>query len=236
MGKNNNFRAEISKLEEKIKELESKKTSGILDICNSCYGRFIRYTDGFEKSFDCNRLYDLKNPLDAQPEIYDFKPLGKIIKSETWYAVFTVSKAEAERIQKASSLNLSLTGVDSISLPAKLESVSLSGNNCTLVLSCDRMNQSIAYLRKETFKIEMGIYPGMKIDKRALHKNVDSDSVGVYVKYGNYLKFKNVDILFADSDFVVCDYGFDHYSDENYLQPGDKVAYMGKNLFEGKHI
>jgi len=238
MGKSNNFKAEITRLEEKVKELKDKKPSGILDIYTLYDGRFIRYTDGFEKSFDFKKSFDLKEPLDnIKPETYDFKPLGKIIKSETWYAVFTVSKAEAEKIQKASSLNLSLTGVNSLkNLPAKLESVNLSGNDYTLVLSCDRMNQSVAYLRKETFKIETGNYPGIKINKRALHKNAASNSFGVYVKYGNYLKFKNVDILFADSEFVVCDYSFNHYSDENYLQPGDKVAYTGKGLFEGKHI
>ena len=239
LGKISHSELKLNKLEDELKS--SSEPEAALSISSDCSGEFVRYTDGFENLVNYNNLSDMASFESINlisPESFKVRPLGKIVKSPTWHIVFDISDLEAEKIKKAQIINVSIEGVDWVKrVPAQVETLSCQAENTNrfkLVLSCDIMNKNIASLRKEKFKVNTGEYYGIKINKSAVHTK--RNSLGVYVKYGKHLKFKNIDIIFADEQFVICGYRPEHYSDENYIQPGDKVVYRGKNLFEGKRV
>lgn len=232
--------------EKKLEQIKSEisgvsKPKSIMDIIASDSGTLIRNTDGLENRINYSNISDIPTDETMKSIVGESSKstsLGKIVKSPTWYVIFYVSNDEAEKIKKSKNLKLSIQSIDSIkNVPTKLESLSkdtTDSGKFKLVLSCENMNNCTASLRKENFKINIGTYYGIKVSKSALHYN--KNNLGVYVKYGNHLKFKNIDVIFANEEFVLCDYDQEHYTDENYIQPGDKVVYRGKNLFQGKHI
>lgn len=238
LGKNNNILKLINDLENKKNTLYSLQNENVININSPSSGEFIRYTDGFENSFDYKNLSDIRN-LDIEnltPEKFDSKTIGKIIKSETWYVLFKVSESEAKKLRECDEIYLNADNIDCVqNIPCKIESLKNYDNNkdYILVVSCNIMNENIASLRKENFKICTRSYSGIKINKNAVHlKNTDNSDMkfGVYIRYGKHLKFKDINIIFANDDFVVCEYGTIYYNNENYLQPGDRIVIQGKKL------
>ena len=98
------------------------------------------------------------------------------------------------------------------------------------------MNKNIAFLRKENFKFNIQKYKGLKINKHAVYKNESDSSWGVYVKRGNYLKFKKINPIYWGEKEVICSYSLEEAADENYIQVGDLTVKNGKNLYDGKII
>lgn len=200
-------------------------------------GLFINNIDGFEASIHYGEVPESFNPENIIPENNERKVLGKIIKNDTWYVLLRISKDDAEKIKKGLEFNLTVEGNDSAkNIPCEVKSLSCSNNdeNCTLMLSCNYMNEDLAAIRKENFKISTGNYYGIEIPSEALHK--ENDNLGIFIKRAGYLKFKKIDIDFLGSDFLIAKYGPDYYDDENYIQPGDKIVIKGKELYDGKKV
>lgn len=200
-------------------------------------GLFINNIDGFEASIPYGEIpenFNLENISSANSER---KVLGKIIKNDTWYVLMSIPKDDAEKIKKGVDFNLTVDGKDSVvNIPCEVKSLirSQNGENFTLMLSCNYLNEHLAAIRKENFRISTGNYYGIKIPSEALHK--EGNDFGVYVKRAGYLKFKKIDIDFSGPDFLISKYGPDYYDDENYIQPGDKIVIKGKKLYDGKKV
>lgn len=238
LGKNNNVLKLINDLENKKNTLYSLQSENAININSPSSGEFIRYTDGFENSFDYKNLSNVRS-LDIEnltPEKFDSKTIGKIIKSETWYVLFNIPESEARKLKEYAEVYLTVDNIDCVqNIPCKIESLKNYDNNkdYILVVSCNIMNENIASLRKENFKICTHNYSGIKIPKNAVHlKNIDTSDMkfGVYIRYGKHLKFKDINIIFANDDFVICEYGTSYYNNESYLQPGDRIVIQGKKL------
>jgi len=115
------------------------------------------------------------------------------------------------------------------------------------------MSPGIASLRNETVKIDLKTYKGLRIQKSALHDDYVEKAIenedgttksekkkvqGVYVVQGNQLKFKQVSILFAGEDFILCD----PQPEDGVLFNGttiemyDKIVTEGADLYDGKVV
>lgn len=245
MGKDINLNERIENLKaEKNKLLAStpKRTSSIT-VPES--GDFISSTDGYEK------IIDYKTVPISRFENFDFESissnnlksntLGKIIKSETWYAVCQINSQDAQKIHVNQEAKINVPSSDfTFDLPCKIESISKnSKEGYVMVISCDYMNKELALMRKENFKVNLGEYSGLKIKKSAIHNYSGENGVfksGVYVKSGGYLKFKQVNPIFVQSSEVICSYNSEQSLDEKYLQPGDSIIVSGTDLYENKKL
>ncbi len=206
-------------------------------------GKFLRFTDGYETKLNYNNLLsgDIKN-LDFNnifPALSESdKAIGKIVKSDTWYSIFYLPVEEGERLKDIYDAKLNVINTDGSNeyLPSKIELVTpCEENKMIVVISCDYMNSNLAIIRKEEIELNLGDYSGIKINKSSLHKKNNSE-FGVFVKRGNYLKFKRVKIIFSKDDFVICSQDPRYIKDEDYLQAGDSVVVSGKNLYDGKKV
>ena len=141
-------------------------------------------------------------------------------------------------------------------IPAKILYVnqnSAENEKSVAVLQCNYMNDALSKLRQENVEIIVNEYEGLKISKSALHDDDITYTVkddagnetekkervqGVYVQYGMELVFKQVSIVYAGDDFIICN----ETPDKGKLLNGttvalyDKVVTEGGDLFNGKII
>ncbi len=140
-------------------------------------------------------------------------------------------------------------------IPAEIYRINQSSkdSNAVVILRCDYMEDGLLEARQEPIEIGMGTYTGLRVSKRAIHDDYvtkttydDNDNPhkeekkvqGVYVLYGSEVQFKQISILYADSDYVICDTN----PAEGILFNGetislyDKVIVKGDDLYDGKVI
>lgn len=233
-------------LKEKVEDLKGKQYSiGVSSekesILAPCCGKFVDYTDGFENKIPYNEISNIHS-IDNIPRdntYSDESVLGKIIKKDTWYAIFNISDEEAGKIKKSTDLCFDIDGRDYVkNIPCEIKLLRKENDTgkYTFILSCDYMNDALSKIRKETFKIITKSVFGIKIPQSSLRRNNKENELGVFVDRAGYVKFKKINIIFSDSDFVISEYNSDFYNDENYIQPGDKIITSGVNLYEGKKV
>ena len=232
LDKTNYIDKKISKLSDELDSLNKFNAQEIYSIKSDYNGVFANFTDGYEFEFD-NNLNELLEKININKTEYPNNVIGKIVKSNVWYAVLDLDVNDVDKLSENMTVKVSVDGYMNEIL-CKIE----RKINNKIIISCDYMNKNLVLLRKNNFKLNLGEYNGIKINKSALRKKDESpDSPwGVFVKRGKYLRFKKINIVFSDKNFIICDYGPKYYSDENYVQNGDKIVINGKNLYENKKI
>lgn len=246
LGKDVNLDDRLQKLKDEKNKLLSLSSKNISYINAPDSGDFMRHTDGYEN------IVDYKNIVSSDLKNFDFEnvnsdnlqrdTLGKIIKSETWYAVCMINSEDKNRIKVGQEAKIDMPSSNfAFNIPCKIESVvkKADSEQYMMIISCDYMNKELALLRKENFKINLGEYSGLKINKDAIHKYSDENGVfqsGVYVKLSGYLRFKKTNPIFINSSEVICSYNAEESADEKYLQPGDFVVVKGMDLHENKKV
>ncbi len=245
-GKNINLGDKIKVLKDEKERLLSHlpKSASVINSPES--GEFVNHTDGYENIVDYKSItssnFENLNFDDISTSSSNVNQIGKIIKSETWYIICKISNDECSKINVGAEVSVSMPSFDlSLSLPFRVESIAQKSNTSDFImlLSCDYMNKELLSVRKEKFRINLKEYSGIKISKSAIHKSKNEGNgfeTGVFVRSGNYLKFKKAKPIFWLGSDVICSYTSEEANDENYMQPGDNVVVRGTTLYVGKHV
>ena len=147
-----------------------------------------------------------------------------------------------------------MTEASTEAIPAEIYKITQNPDGKALViLQCDYMNNGLLQARQEPIEIGLGTYTGLRVSKRAIHDDYVTKTTydendnshkeqkkvqGVYVLYGSEVQFKQISILYADDDYVICD----TQPEEGILFNGetislyDKVIVKGDDLYDGKVI
>lgn len=256
-GKINNFNAEISALQSQADTLRSAAGSSIGSVVTPKAGYFTEFCDGYETAFNFEEidkltLDDLHNVKKAS---IPSNAAGKVVSNVTWYVACEVTSDEASSLTVwDSSVTVLFKEATTEAIPAEIFKIQQAGDNRALViLSCDYMDKGILEARSEPIEIGMGTYTGLRVSRRAIHDDYvtkvtydENDNAhkeqkkvqGVYVLYGSEVQFKQISILYADEDYVICDTN----PEEGILFNGrtvslyDKVIIKGDDLYDGKVI
>ena len=258
-GEHGNFDDKINELKNELSSLRASTGSPAGTVTTASSGYFVGKVDGYENCFDINELdsvyySDLKK---VQAETVDpDEYVGKIIKGVNWYLVCPVTTDEATNIShNSSAVSVRMPYAVSGDIPAKVMYVNnLSDEDkAVVVLRCNYMSDAISKLRNETVEIVVNSYEGLKISKSAIHdaeltrtvedengnKKTETKVVqGVYVEYGNELRFRQIIIEYSAEDYVICT----EEPDRSLLFNGstvslyDKVVIEGGDLYDGKLI
>lgn len=257
---------EQGNLAEKITELKAERDAAKA-VCGAPTGKiesqyagyFVSKVDGYEKVFDTAKLdeitaADVENaaPDNIDPDAY----IGKVIHNVNWYLLCPVSSDEATELSHTdSAIKVRLPSVADDPIPAQIVCVNSynEGKRALAVLQCNYMSNALSNLRKENVEIIVNEYEGLKISKSALHDDevtyYEEDAQGndiekkervqgVYVQHGAELVFKQVNIAYAGSDFIIVN----ENPPEGALLNGstvklyDKVVIEGGDLFNGKIV
>lgn len=201
-------------------------------------GVFSSYTDGYENIIDFDKaeetsVKEFKSALSAVDKSKDVADnVGKLVTSYTWYVQTLVSTDTVKNLENGDYVNIVLKDDSSKEFKAKIVSgadVSLGQKETLLVLKLNEMDADIAKLRKAEIEIRRNNYEGIKIPSEALH--VVDGKKGVYVLIASQIKFREVNIIYSDDDYVLAEYD---ESNTNSIHLYDKIITQGKDLKDGK--
>ena len=201
-------------------------------------GVFSNYTDGYENIIDFDKaeetsVKEFKSALKAVDKSQDVADnVGKLVTSYTWYVQTLVSTDTVKNLENGDYVNIVLKDDSSKEFKAEIVSgadVSLGQKETLLVLKLNEMDADIAKFRKAEIEIRRNKYEGIKIPSEALH--VVDGKKGVYVLIASQIKFREVNIIYSDDDYVLAEYD---ESNTNSIHLYDKIITQGKDLKDGK--
>ncbi len=252
-----NFNAEINDLSAEIETLRSSAGKSTGSIESPKAGYFSEYCDGYENAVKYSDIDNLT--LDGlrnikQSDVPD-NTAGKVVSNVKWFVACEVSHDEAQNLTIwDSAVTVLLTEASTEAIPAEIYKITQNSDGKALViLQCDYMNNGLLQARQEPIEIGLGTFMGLRVSKRAIHDDYVTKTTydendnshkeqkkvqGVYVLYGSEVQFKQISILYADDDYVICD----TQPEEGVLFNGetislyDKVIVKGDDLYDGKVI
>lgn len=227
-GKVPNFDDKIAALNEEKETLAATAEDPIAEITSPVAGYFISYTDGYEGQYDYSKAKDitqgdLDSALKASKDDVGKDVIGKVISGLNWYIACPVTADEALQINTNSetvSVNMPFATTEAIPVSVSAINQQSKTSDGVLVLQCKYMSPELSYLRNETVRIDVKTYKGIRVSKDSIHdreveitsEDENGNSVtetqkvrGVYVQYGNEITFKQISIIYAGDDYVLCD-------------------------------
>lgn len=235
MGETADFSAQLSALKSEREQLSSSlpAAKGTLKAAQSGY--FVSKADGYEKALTCDNLDKITpeylNGIKA--ESVNENIVGKIVSDYEWYIAAEVSINESLNYKEGESLTIYTSVKSYPKLPVTVSKINISESSggAVVLFACNDMNSELASMRTGPMTVVKKEYSGLKVPKSAL-RVVDSKR-GVYVLTGMQVKFVEVNVLFADGEYIICE---KQTSDDTVLRLYDEVIVKGKNLYDGKII
>lgn len=201
-------------------------------------GVFSSYTDGYENLIDYSKAEEttidgFKSALKVVDKAQNVSNnIGKLVTSYTWYVQTLVSADTVKNLENGDYVNIVLKDDTSKSFKAEIVNgaeIALGQKETLLVLKLNEMDADIAKLRKAEIEIRRNTYEGIKVPSEALH--VLDGKKGVYVLIASQVKFREVNAIYSDDDYVLAEYD---ESNEKSIHLYDKIITQGKDLKDGK--
>ena len=195
--------AEINNLKLEMLQPVDVKTSD-----RSAY--FVSYCDGYEdelkKSDIKNLTADYLKTVEDK-KLTDENIIGKTIDSYDWYIAGIVDNTNTS--YEAGQRIKIKTESSPEEHDAEIIDVIDNGNpaECVIVASSDEFGYSLVQHRCERTEIIKGVYNGLKVPRKAIRfqKNSDSDEKckGVYILQGEQVVFRKIDVIYEGNDYVL---------------------------------
>jgi len=118
-------------------------------------------------------------------------------------------------------------------IPARVAEIKSdeTSDEVVVIFSVERLNPEIALLRNENVTIKFYNYSGIKVDRSSLR--LVNGELGVYIKYGDVVKFRKINIIYETEDYIVS--GLTD-SGDSYLSMYDEIIVTGKDLYIDKKL
>lgn len=235
MGETTDFSAQLSALKAQKEQLSASLPAAKGTLTAAQSGYFVSKTDGYEKALTCDNLDAITpeylNSINA--ESTDEGIVGKIVSDYQWYIAAEVSINESLNYKEGDNLTIytSVKSYPKLQVTVSQINMSDSQSSAVVLFACNDMNSELASIRTGPMTVVKKEYSGLKIPKKAL-RVVDSKR-GVYVLTGMQVKFVEVNVIFTDGEYMICE---KQTSDSTVLRLYDEVIVKGKNLYDGKII
>ena len=207
-------------------------------VISDVSGYYVALSDGYETLTDFSGVRELTAAdVDAlnnsTPRAVPAGTVGKLVTQFSWYLVCNVKAKEIYGIDAGDSVSVNFlhSSVGSVNMYVAAINEGEQEGIVTMILKSNKMSSSIATLRKETVRISVERYKGYVVDPKAV-RTVEG-ATGVYVKLGNIVKFRRIDIAYSDEDMILatCPDG-----ESGYLKQYDEIIIEGTDLYDGKNI
>lgn len=233
----------IAELQSQISALQSAGTPTEI-ITAEAAGYYVSKEDGFENIItvaDIDSLTPemLEDALKSDKKEPVSGSIGKIIDGYNWYVAAIIDSTLAVDFADRKTVNLIFGDSDEEAVPAYLHSIkNIDGSESLLVFRCNLMNEQLASLRKVEGKIVVSEYTGLKVNRDAVRLDEEGNE-GVYVRRGNIVNFRSLNIIYSEDAFVIAsspaaDSGIELA--HTHLKLYDEVIISGKELKDGMVI
>ena len=235
MGETTDFSDQLEQLKAEKNELSASLPAAKGKVKAAMSGYFVSKADGYETVLTCG------NPESITPEFMSSVSaaelpdgvIGKIVSDYEWYIAAEISINESLKYKEGDSLTIytSVKSYPKLPVTVKKINISESSSSAVVVFSCNEMNSELATMRSGPMTVVTKEYDGLRVPSSAL-RVVDSKR-GVYVLTGMQVKFVEVNVLYKDDSYMICE---KQTSDESVLRLYDEVIVKGKNLYDGKIV
>lgn len=252
---------------EKISSLKSNITSltaqlGAVDYLKADdTGYYVSSADGYENILNFSNIKSIttdsiKKALSASPSPVSENVKGKLVCGYTWYFVGIIDKSTATKLDNGDMVTIKCDNASRGEIEAQVYYRGpINSDETVLILSSRIMDADIARLRIEDVEIIISETEGIRVNKSAVR--VVDGVQGVYVRTGNIVKFRCLDVVYTGDDYVVSklitedvvadgitmvdpnsrdDKGDPKKVDILYLKIYDEVIIKGKDLEYGKLV
>ncbi len=238
-----NCSEKIAELQNEISTLNSGSApSEIITAEESGY--YVSKLDGFEnvltsKDIDSLTVEMLEKAYDAEKSDDNSSSLGKIIDGYNWYVATVIDATDAASFSKGKTVRLLFDESEEAPVTTYVHSVkTVDSSKALVVFRCNLMNEQLTSVRKVEGKIVVNEFKGLKVNRDAVRLDADGNS-GVFVKRGNIVNFRSLNIIYSEDAFVIASKPDEESGIElshTHLKLYDEVIISGKELEDGMVI
>lgn len=210
LGEEDTFADRIAELNVEISYLEKakKKEKGV-SIEAPEAGYFCKEVDGYEQILTAEALEDLtyekyQQLKSAQPQSVG-KTAGKIVKSHVWYLGVDLENAQAQKFEVEDQVKLDFKFANGQTIAAKVVKIITDNERkkSVVLFECKDVTDQLLQVRKQSVDIIFTTYSGLRISSKALYH--EQNIPGVYVLDKTTIRFKPVEIIKDNGNFILCE-------------------------------
>jgi putative membrane fusion protein len=219
----------INSITEEIVTLEREMNEPVDVIESDKSAYFVSYADGYEDklskdSIDSLTAEDIKSVKDNNiDENSKGRVIGKLIEDYKWNIVGVIQNKD-NVFKPDSVVNLTFESSDN-RITGTIEEIKPTQNpdENIVVISCDTMTYELVQHRAETVEMSVENYEGIKVPRKAIR--FKDENKGVYIKLGENVLFKKIDVIFEGDDYVISAAS----TDSDFLMLYDDIIVEGIN-------
>ena len=231
IGAETNFSARLATLQSRKAELEAQLGTAI-DITSESAGYFVSSIDGYENVLGTDSVKTLtKEQLESiKPEETKAENvIGKTVDSVDWYIATVLSFEDSLKFTEGQELRIRVPLQTATELPVTVEKINrdAASSETVIVFKCGYMNGELSLIRTQPLTIIVSSSEGLYVPNDA--RRIVDDQMGVFVKTGNAIKFKPIEVIYNGTGFVIC-------KKDGELRLYDEVIVKGNDLYDGKIV
>ena len=231
IGAETDFSARLATLQSRKAELEAQLGTAI-DITSESAGYFVSSIDGYENVLGTDSVKTLtKEQLESiKPEETKAENvIGKTVDSVDWYIATVLSFEDSLKFTEGQALRIRVPLQTATELPVTVEKINrdAASSETVIVFKCGYMNGELSLIRTQPLTIIVSSSEGLYVPNDA--RRIVDDQIGVFVKTGNAIKFKPIEVIYNGTGFVIC-------KKDGELRLYDEVIVKGNDLYDGKIV
>ncbi|MEG0614197.1 MAG: HlyD family efflux transporter periplasmic adaptor subunit [Oscillospiraceae bacterium] len=208
VNKETNYNVRIAEIEAEIASLKAQQVPPIINLSVTDPGYFVSYVDGFETSLSLDKINDITvkdiKRITSDKEANTPKKtssIGKIIDGYDWKMIGIIDNTK-NYFKKDTTVKLK---VSSSSKPFNAQIIDIKDTEnpqeSIIILACEKLTHDLVQRRVETVEILSKNVDGIKVPRNSIR--FKDGQKGVYIKLGEKIIFKKIDVLFEGDDYVV---------------------------------
>ena len=209
MGETESYESRITQLQSEVDSLTSRLSGSLVQYTSPEIGYFARMTDGYESvltpdSIETMTVEQIRN-FSQEKVVFDNSTLGKIVTDHHWYYAAVLPKSDSEKFIVGDTVYLNFNMYNITQIPFTVEEVRTDDSdpdNCMVLMSTSHMVPELLMVRNPSVQIDFTSYTGLRIPAKA--KRYEGQQVGVYVLDGDVVRFKTINIIYENSEFILC--------------------------------
>ncbi len=248
----------ISELKTQISGLRAQSGAQVRRITAPVSGLYSAAVDGYEQALTPDAL-DGMTPSQLESVQADHavsSNVGKLILGDSWYYAVVMDARAAAEVEDAcralerrgGALTLRFAKTMEEDLPVTVSSVGPEENGrAVVVLRGETHLPRLTLLRRQSAELIWGAAAGIRVPTEALRvreRTVEEEDgtaaqvreTGVYCVVGVEARFKPVEVLRDEGDFVLVRADVNSDQEALRLRPGDEVIVTARNLEDGKIV
>ena len=242
------FTARINEINSKLTQLKGSTDSPLETITSDRSAYFVSRCDGYEdilkkENIDSLTIQQIRGVKTDGAEIAGV--VGKLVDGYEWYLAGIINNSKKE-YAPGDTVHLRFEYSDEMFL-ANVVDIRDEGNpaESIIIVSCSKFNKELIQNRTANVELVKGTYTGLKVPRESIRflsmeeKVKDDDTgitstvavnyKGVYIREGEQIEFKKIDVIYEGSDYVLSEV---HDDDKSYLARYDDIMIEGADSDE----